>query len=330
MATSEEFKHHVVQLDGHIELPPLRFPHTFEKYQHTSPSELPSRIASATIAIGTAVTITRANFLSAPKLQLLACLGAGCDKFDLVAAKECGITVTNTPAQNTSTVAEHALSLYFAVRRRIVHLDTFTKEGEGWKKQGMCVGEFRGVMPRVCEEEVVGIIGYGALGKRVEKLCKALDMRVLIAERKGISDIRSSRTAFEDVLRQCTTLFVTCPLDPSTHNMLSHHELSLLSPTSILINVGRGGIVNEQALATALKEGKLLGAGTDVFEHEPATKENCPLLADDVPGLVATPHMAWFSDKTVVGTKQTVRDTIEAFVRGEPVNIVVDGRKQTE
>lgn len=152
-------------------------------------------------------------------------------------------------------------------------------------------------------------------------------MNVLIAERKGASDIRSSRTAFEDVLRQCTTLFVTCPLDPSTHNMLSHHELSLLSPTSILINVGRGGIVNEQALATALKEGKLLGAGTDVFEHEPATKENCPLLADDVPGLVATPHMAWFSAKTVVGTKQTVRDTIEAFVRGEPVNMVVDGRK---
>ncbi|CAD0099742.1 unnamed protein product [Aureobasidium mustum] len=323
MAASEEFKHHVVQLDGHLDLPPLSFPHTFEKHLRTSPSELPSRIASATIAIGTAVNITKANFLSAPRLQLLACLGAGCDRFDLNAAKECGVTVTNTPAQNTSTVAEHALSLYFAVKRRIVGLDEFTKEGEGWKKQGMCVGEFRGVMPRVCEEEVVGIIGYGAL----EKTCKALEMRVLIAERKGSSDIRPSRTAFEDVLRQCTTLFLTCPLDSSTHNMLSHHELSLLSPTSILINVGRGGIVNEHALATALKEGKLLGAGTDVFEHEPATKENCPLLADDVPGLVATPHMAWFSDRTIVGTKQTVRDTIEAFVRGKPVNIVVDGRK---
>lgn len=164
MATSEEFKHHVVQLDGHIDLPPLRFPHTFEKHLSTSPSELPPRLASATIAIGTAVHITKANFLSAPKLQLLSCLGAGCDRFDLQAAKECGVTVTNTPAQNTSTVAEHALSLYFAVKRRIVGLDEFTKEGEGWKRQGMCVGEFRGVMPRVCDEEVVGIIGYGALG----------------------------------------------------------------------------------------------------------------------------------------------------------------------
>lgn len=164
MATSKEFKHHVVQLDGHIALPPLRFPHTYEKHVHTSPSELPSRIASATIAIGTAVTITKANFLSAPKLQLLSCLGVGCDKFDLQAAKECGVTVTNTPAQNINTVGEHALSLYFAVKRRIVGLDEFTKEGEGWKKQGMCVSEFRGVMPRVCEEEVVGIIGYGSLG----------------------------------------------------------------------------------------------------------------------------------------------------------------------
>ncbi|TIA28135.1 hypothetical protein D6C78_10881 [Aureobasidium pullulans] len=273
MANSGEFKHHVVQLDGHIDLPPLRFPHTFEKHLSTSPSELPSRIASATIAIATTTSFTKASFTHAPSLQLISCLGAGCDKFDLHAAKEAGVTVTNTPAQNTSTVAEHALS------------------------------------------------------KRVEKMCKALDMNVLIAERKGSSTTRAGRTSFEQVLRTSTTLFLTCPLDSSTHNMLSHHELTLLSPTSILINVGRGGIVNELALATSLKEGKLGGAGTDVFEHEPATRENCPLLAGDVPNLVCTPHLAWFSDRTVVGTKECVRDTIEAFVRGEPANIVVDGKR---
>ncbi|TIA14587.1 hypothetical protein D6C80_05601 [Aureobasidium pullulans] len=327
MANPGEFKHHVVQLDGHIDLPPLRFPHTFEKHLSTSPSELSSRIASATIAIATTTSFTKASFTHAPSLQLISCLGAGCDKFDLHAAEEAGVTVTNTPAQNTSTVAEHALSLYFAVKRKIVELDVFTKEGEKWSKQGMSVMEFRGVMPRVCEEETVGIIGYGALGKRVEKMCKALDMNVLIAERKGSSTTRPGRTSFEQVLRTSTTLFLTCPLDPSTHNMLSHHELTLLSPTSILINVGRGGIVNELALATSLKEGKLGGAGTDVFEHEPATRENCPLLAGDVPNLVCTPHLAWFSDRTVVGTKECVRDTIEAFVRGEPANIVVDGRR---
>lgn len=164
MANPGEFKHHVVQLDGHIDLPPLRFPHTFEKHLSTSPSELSSRIASATIAIATTTSFTKASFTHAPSLQLISCLGAGCDKFDLHAAKEAGVTVTNTPAQNTSTVAEHALSLYFAVKRKIVELDVFTKEGEKWSKQGMSVMEFRGVMPRVCEEETVGIIGYGALG----------------------------------------------------------------------------------------------------------------------------------------------------------------------
>jgi len=162
--SSEEFKHHVVQLDGHVNLPEIRFPHTFEKYLHTSPSELPSRIASATIAIATTTTFTKENFASAPSLQLISCLGAGCDKFDLHAAKESGVTITNTPAQNTSTVAEHAISLYFAVKRRIADLDRVTKEGEMWKSQGMCMGVFKGVMPRICEEEVVGIIGYGALG----------------------------------------------------------------------------------------------------------------------------------------------------------------------
>lgn len=164
MANSGEFKHHVVQLDGHIDLPPLRFPHTFEKHLSTSSSELPSRVASATIAIATATSFVKASFTHAPSLQLISCLGAGCDRFDLHAAKEAGVTVTNTPAQNTSTVAEHALSLYFAVKRKIVELDVFTKEGEKWSKQGMSVMEFRGVMPRVCEEETVGIIGYGALG----------------------------------------------------------------------------------------------------------------------------------------------------------------------
>jgi lactate dehydrogenase-like 2-hydroxyacid dehydrogenase len=165
MSTSEEFKHHVVQLDGHVSLLPLRFPHTFEKYLHTSPLELPSRIASATIAVATTTTFTKENFSSAPSLQLISCLGAGCDKFDLHAAKESGVTVTNTPAQNTSTVAEHAISLYFAVKRRIVELNEVAKQGEMWKGQGMCMSVFKGVMPRVCEEEVAGIIGYGALGK---------------------------------------------------------------------------------------------------------------------------------------------------------------------
>jgi glycerate dehydrogenase len=158
-------------------------------------------------------------------------------------------------------------------------------------------------------------------------------MKVLIAERKDTTTTSSStttststrpgRTPFEKVLKSSTTLFLTCPLDTKTHNMLSHHELSLLHPTSLLINVGRGGIVNELALATALREGKLGGAGVDVFEHEPATKENCPLLVEGVPNLVCTPHLAWFSQRTIQGTKEMVTRTIEAFVGGNPVNVVV-------
>lgn len=158
-------------------------------------------------------------------------------------------------------------------------------------------------------------------------MCKALGMKVQVAERKGALETRPDRIGFDQVLRTSTIIILVCPLDPSTHNMISHQELSLLSPSTILINVGRGGIVNELALANALKEGKLGGAGIDVFETEPATKETCPLLAGDVPGLVVSPHIAWFSGQTVERTKVVIRDTIEAFVRGEPINVVVDGSK---
>lgn len=165
MATSEEFKHHVVQLDGHLDIPELRFPHTFTKHVHTTPPDLPSRLENATLVIATTTRIDRLALSHAPNLQLISSLGAGTDKIDSAAAKAAGVTVTNVPAQNTGTVAEHALGLYFAVKRKIVELDAFVRDGEKWARQGMSVVEFRGLMPRVCEEETVGIIGYGALGE---------------------------------------------------------------------------------------------------------------------------------------------------------------------
>lgn len=154
-------------------------------------------------------------------------------------------------------------------------------------------------------------------------MAKALDMSILIAERKGASTARPNRLPFETVLQQSTVLIMTCPLDASSRNMLDTPELHLMRPDAMLINVGRGGIINELALALALKENRLAGAATDVFEHEPATKENCPLLDPEIPNLVLSPHIAWFSSATILGTKKVTKENLEAFARGTPQNVVL-------
>lgn len=151
-------------------------------------------------------------------------------------------------------------------------------------------------------------------------------MHVLIAERKGSSEARAGRTPFDDALKQGTFFVVVAPLDESTRNMISSTELEAMNPTSVIVNVGRGGVIDELALAKALKDGRIAGAGTDVFEHEPATKENCPLLDSTIPNLIVSPHIAWYSPKTINGTVAIAKANIEGFVAGRPQNVVVAGK----
>ena len=152
-------------------------------------------------------------------------------------------------------------------------------------------------------------------------------MNVLVAERKGASEIRQGRTGFEDAIKKGTVFVLVVPLDENTRDMISTPEFEAMDPTALVINVGRGGVINEAALAKALKEGQIAGAATDVFEHEPATTENCPLLDPSIPNLVVTPHIAWYSSRTIQGTLATVKANIEGFVSGKPQNIVVDGSR---
>jgi phosphoglycerate dehydrogenase-like enzyme len=184
----------------------------------------------------------------------------------------------------------------------------------------------------------MGIIGYGALGlssqivfprlkvtirlgKHIEKIAKALSITVLIADRKGSSILRPGRTPFPDILRNSTVLMVGCPLDETTRDMIGQKELQLMKPTASLINVARGGVVNEKALVQALRDGTIASAATDVFEIEPATSEN-PLIAENPPSLTASPHIAWYADASLENLQRIVKGNIEGFAVGKPENIV--------
>lgn len=151
-------------------------------------------------------------------------------------------------------------------------------------------------------------------------------MTVLVSERKGASEVRQGRTSFQDAVKQGTIFMVVTPLDEESRDMVSTPELEAMDPTALIVNAGRGGVINEAALAKALRDGQIAGAATDVFAHEPATKENCPLLDESIPNLIVTPHIAWYSSRTVKGTAATVKANIEGFVASKPQNLVVEGR----
>lgn len=149
-------------------------------------------------------------------------------------------------------------------------------------------------------------------------------MKVLIAERKDTTTLREDRTTFSEAIKQGTIFVLAAPLDESTRDMISNPEFSNMNPSALLVNIGRGGVVNELALIEALRKGQIAGAATDVFENEPATKENCPLLDPTIPNLILSPHTAWYSERTVTGTIATVKANLEAFAAGKPQNLVLD------
>jgi phosphoglycerate dehydrogenase-like enzyme len=163
-------------------------------------------------------------------------------------------------------------------------------------------------------------------GKRIEQLAKGLGMSTLIADRKtSTTTPPPGRMSFADVMSKSSVIVLCCPLTAETRDVISEPELRSMQSDAIVINVARGGVVNEPALVRALKEGWIGGAATDVFEIEPSSKDLSPLLHEDVPNFVATPHLAWYAESTAVRLKTTVTGNVEAFVAGKVQNAVVGG-----
>jgi lactate dehydrogenase-like 2-hydroxyacid dehydrogenase len=161
-------------------------------------------------------------------------------------------------------------------------------------------------------------------GKRIETIAKALCMTVIISERKGASSTatRPGRNEFYEMLEKSDVVVLCCPLDGSRRSMIGLAELEHMRKDAILVNVSRGGTVDEAALATALKEHWIGAAATDVFAVEPASASSSPLLADDVPNLTLSPHVAWYADSSIENLKRSIKSNIESFVKGTPESMV--------
>ncbi|KAM3081259.1 hypothetical protein ACMFMG_005216 [Clarireedia jacksonii] len=266
-----------------------------------------------------------------PNLMHIGVLAIGTDCVDLEYCKAHNISVSHVRAASNEAVSEHALGLYFALRRNVVGMHELTREGKEWVQRRSLTGHFWGGLIGGLKKEVVGIVGGGELGTRVANLCRALSMTVQISERPSHPanlPPRPNRIPFPQLLSTSTIIFLTLPLNPETHNLLTYSLLTLLPSNALVINVARGGIVNEADLVRVLQEGKIAGAATDVFETEPAGAENVLVKAaredESLRGrLVLSPHVAWWGTSSIDRLREVSVGNVVGWVEGRWENRVV-------
>lgn len=258
-------------------------------YPTTSPDQVASRVAAHEVIITNKVVIDEDVMAASPELQLILIAATGTNNVDLVAAQRRGITVCNCQAYGTPSVAQHTLMLMLVLVTRFESYRQAVREGDWQRSSQFClldypIGELSG--------RTLGILGYGELGQEVGRLAEAFGMQVVIGSLPGRE--RPERPTLVELLPQVDVLSLHCPLTDLTRGLIGADELSMLRPGSLLINTGRGGLVDEQAVVDSLRAGHLGGAGFDVLTSEPPTDGN-PLLDNNVLNLVVTPHNAWGS-----------------------------------
>jgi glycerate dehydrogenase len=286
------------------------FEHEWRDYGSTRPAEVFERLKDATVAVVNKVPMRAEVLERLPELKLIAVAATGTDNIDLEFCRARGIEVRNVRGYARETLPEHVMMLALALSRNLNGFREDVRAGL-WQRSAQFCLHTRGI--RDLHGAALGIVGYGTLGRGVERLARAFGMEVLISERKGASELREGRTSFEEVMRRADVLTLHAPLNAETRDMIGREELSLLKPTAILINCARGGLVDELALADALRKGRLGGAGVDVLSTEPPAAGN-PLLDSDLPNLIVTPHVAWAGEQAQRTLADQLVDNIEAFV----------------
>jgi len=284
----------------------------------TAPEQTANRIREADVVITNKVVLDADAFAAAPHLQLVCVAATGINYIDLDAAREHGVTVCNATGYGTPSVVQHTFALILALATRLPDYQAAVRAGEWSRSPFFCLLDFP-----ITElaGKTLGVIGYGTLGQGVASIARAFGMQVRVAARPGATGIPVDRVAVEDLLDQADVLTLHCPLTDATRGLIGRAELERMKPDALLVNTARGGIVDEAALADALRAGAIGGAGMDVLTQEPPRDGN-PLLADDIPNLIVTPHSAWGSHAARQRLVEQVADHIADFRAGRPGNVV--------
>ena len=290
-------------------------------FSRTAPEQVALHAAQANVVICNKTVLDDVAIAALPALELILVTATGVDNVDLGAAALRGIAVCNCRDYGTAAVAQHTLALMLALHVRLGDYAQRVRAGEWSRAEDFSLFD----QPILeLQGRTLGIFGNGAIGSEVARLAGALGMQILFAQLPG-RPARPDTLPWREVLACADVVSLHCPLTEGTRQLIDTEALAAMKPGAFLLNTARGALVDEAALAQALREGRVGGAGIDVLGQEPP-RDGSPLLAADLPNLIVTPHNAWASRQARQRLEQQSAENLLAWRRGEPVRNVVSGQ----
>ncbi len=273
-------------------------------YDKTEPEDIPKRIADCEILMTSKCRITREIMAGAPKLKYIGETATGYNNIDIEAARDLGIAVANIPAYSTDAVAQHAIALMLEIANHVGLNNASVQAGEWANSEYFCYWK-----QPICllAGKSLGIVGYGAIGKRVAEIASALGMKINVYSKDREAAVKSD------------FLTLHCPLTAENEKFINEDFINQMKPGAVLINTARGGLIDEDALAEALKNGRLSAAGLDVLTTEPPAADN-PLIG--LENCILTPHMAWAPKEMRITVIDVLAKNLASWLNHETLNRV--------
>ncbi|KTC96363.1 D-2-hydroxyacid dehydrogenase [Legionella feeleii] len=285
-------------------------------YDQTSAEQVVERARDADIIITNKIKLNDSHFSQLPKLRYIGETATGVDNIDIAAATKRGIVVTNIPDYSTNSVAQHVIALLLTHTNQVEAHNHSIQQGD-WQKQPFFaywlnpITELAGM--------TLGLLGYGKVAQKVATIAQVLGMKVIAHKPKPFSDNLVTSVSLSTLLEQSDVLSLHCPLTEATQHIINRNTLQQMKKTSILINTGRGGLIDEAALAESLKQKGIAAAYLDVLSQEPPASDN-PLLG--IKNCIITPHIAWASVAARKRLLNIVCENIIHFLDQKPINVV--------
>lgn len=289
-------------------------------YDRTPDHKIIERAENADAILSNKCRLTAHVFRQLPKLKYVGVLATGYDSIDVKAANKQGITVTNVPMYGTRSVAQMAFAHILHITHRLADHDRSVKKGNWSGVPDYCYWEY----PQTeLADKVLGILGMGKIGQATAEIGEAFGMRIQYYDPKPVKSISNqwSAVSLKKMFTDSDILSLHCPLTDKTKEIVDKKHLSLMKKSAILINTSRGGLINSEDLADALKKNIIFAAGLDVLDKEPPPADHFLI---GIPNCFITPHIAWATQAARQRLLNTAVENLKAFIRGEKMNVVTE------